>query len=152
MQRASCPCRSRPRWPWHVASFSRRRRLSRRQKESQDLAHDALSLIRLKKVLRVRRAIEDDQLLGFRGFLMLLANPGKSRSIGACVVAGHDEQCGCLGGKAGQAPYFPFSKENERLICPRINRKYRACPGLSSDTISLLLQERKRCQYLLRSS
>jgi len=31
-------------------------------------------------------------------------------------------------GKSGQA-YFPFSKENERLICPRINRKYPAdCP------------------------
>jgi len=93
------PWPSRPCLPWADACarftkfFWSLYRLSRRRKESQDLAHHAVSLIRLKEVLRLGRAIEDDQLLGLRRFLILLANPREPRSIRFSVVAGLDEQC-----------------------------------------------------------
>jgi hypothetical protein len=44
-------------------------RASLRRKKSQNLAHDQFSLTRLKEELGVRRAIENDQLLRFKGFL-----------------------------------------------------------------------------------
>ncbi len=44
---------------------------SLRFQKAQDLAHDAVSLIRLKKILRMRRAIQNDEFLGLRCFVEL---------------------------------------------------------------------------------
>jgi len=65
---------------------------SRRGKESQDLAHDALSLIRLEQELCVRGAVDDDQLFRIGRFLVLSANLGKSWTRVVGVVPRDDEQ------------------------------------------------------------
>src|SRR5260370_37546088 len=44
------------------------------RKESQDLAHDAIALIRLEKKLSGRGAIQNDQFLRLRRFFVLRAN------------------------------------------------------------------------------
>src|SRR5215831_4801911 len=75
-----------PRCTPGIARFiGRWTRASRRGKEPEDLAHDPLSLIGLKQELRVRRAVDDDQLLWLRGSLILRANPGEPRSVAARV-------------------------------------------------------------------
>src|SRR5438309_4125349 len=50
-------------------------------KKSKDLAHQVFPLIRLEEVLRMRGAIQDDQLLWLRSLLVLFPNPGKTRSV-----------------------------------------------------------------------
>src|SRR5580693_8536909 len=69
---------------------------SLRGKELEDLLHHALSLTRLKEILSVRGTIQNNQRFWFGSFLVLRPNPGKTWSISARIVAGHDEQCGGL--------------------------------------------------------
>jgi hypothetical protein len=64
---------------------------SLRGEKAEDLAHHALSLIRLEEILSVRRAIKNDQLFGFGSFLVLFANPGETRPIVACIISCHNE-------------------------------------------------------------
>src|SRR2546429_6487918 len=40
-------------------------------KEAENLAHNALALIRLEEVLRMGRAVKDDQLFRFGGFFII---------------------------------------------------------------------------------
>src|ERR1700722_12865276 len=63
-------------------------------KKAQNLAHYAFALIGLEEILRMRRAFQDDQLLGLRSLLILGANPRQTGSISARIVARDDEQRG----------------------------------------------------------
>src|SRR5260370_17767925 len=65
---------------------------SRRGEESQNLAHDALSLIRLEQELCVRGAVDDDQLFRIGRLLVLRANLRKSWARVVGVVPRDDEQ------------------------------------------------------------
>ena len=58
----------------------------------QDFAHHALSLVCLEEILSVRRTVKNDQHFWFRGFIVLLLNPGETRSIPAGIVTCHDEE------------------------------------------------------------
>lgn len=71
-------------WPLRTSSLC--------GKESEDLAHHALALIRIKEKLSMRRSFQKDQLLWFRSFFVFRANSRKPWSIAACVIAGDDEQ------------------------------------------------------------
>src|SRR5262245_56359366 len=63
-----------------------------RGKESQNLAHQPLSLIRLKNEVRMGGAFQDYQLFRARRFLVLRANSGKPESCVVGIVASQDEQ------------------------------------------------------------
>ena len=60
-------------------------------KEAENLAHNALALIRLEEVLRMGGAVKDDQLFRFGGFFIIRTNPWQPRSVAAGVVARYNE-------------------------------------------------------------
>src|ERR1051326_4199579 len=65
---------------------------SRGGEESQNLVHDALSLIRLEQELCVRGALDDDQLFWIGRLLVLRANLRKSWARVVGVAPCDDEQ------------------------------------------------------------
>jgi len=62
--------------------------------EAQDFAHHSIRLVGLKKKLRVGGAIEDYQLLRFRGFFELRANAWKAWSVIVGVVSRDNIEAG----------------------------------------------------------
>lgn len=75
------------------------------REEAEYIAHHAVALIGLEQKLSVRGAVENDELLRLRGFLILCANSGEAWSIVARVIAGDDEKAGRLepiSGKIGR--------------------------------------------------
>src|SRR5437016_6865609 len=56
-------------------------------KEAENLAHNALALIRLEEVLRMGRAVKDDQLFRFGGFFIIRTNLWEPWSVAAGVIA-----------------------------------------------------------------
>lgn len=58
----------------------------------ENLAHDAGRLIGLKKVLGVGRAVENDELLGLRSFIVLGLDTWETRAVAASIAAGDKEE------------------------------------------------------------